>query len=64
MMYSGDEDYGDEITSGIFEREWPCNECGVGIPYGDELCAKCAKEEYERDEYGRMHPEERCPTRE
>jgi len=45
MMFSGDEDYGDEITSGLDSRdlaEFECEECGG--PTQGLICAKCAKE--------------------
>lgn len=26
---------------GSTEEEWPCNDCGVMVPVGQELCGKC-----------------------
>ena len=51
MMYSGDEDYGDEITSGIFPDDEPihddgvfcCPDCERPNQFG-ELCAECERE--------------------
>jgi uncharacterized OB-fold protein len=42
----------------------PCNDCGLLIPDGDMLCAKCFKEELDGEEWDNLHPEERCPPRE
>ena len=45
MMFSGDEDYGDEITSGLDSStvsEFTCEECGAPTAY--ILCRNCQKE--------------------
>lgn len=46
------------------DETWPCNDCGVSIPKGDELCRRCIeRQDYER-RMEEAHPEWRCPPRE
>jgi uncharacterized OB-fold protein len=41
-----------------------CNECGVLVLYGDELCGPCHEQRMREEEWDAMHPELRCPPRE
>ena len=65
-MYSGDEEFGDEITSGIFPDEPApiCDCCGAPCDFGADLCDSCAadvdREEQEQYETGA----DRTPPRE
>lgn len=43
---------------------WPCNDCGVPCPQGDELCGPCYENARRAEESEAMHPEWRCPPRE
>lgn len=51
MMYSGDEDYGDEITSGIFPGDeidfdtddGRCPECDAAILWGESHDSECSQ---------------------
>ncbi len=51
----------------ITEDGWAldrCNDCGILIPYTDQLCGPCYKLEWEANEWEAMHPGWRCPPRE
>lgn len=41
IIYSGDEEYGEEITSGLIDRDAVCPECGAASDeQHDEDCTK------------------------
>ena len=73
-MYSGDELYGDDVTSGFVTEEealeiadnetWPCNDCGLPCLKGDELCGPCYEKHVIAEREEAIHPEWRCPPRE
>ena len=45
-------------------EEWPCNDCGVMVPIGHELCPKCTEKQDYDERMEESHPESRCPPRE
>lgn len=42
----------------------PCNDCGLSIFKGDELCGECYEKQLAAERWEAMHPETRCPPRE
>lgn len=44
--------------------EWPCNDCGVMVPVGHELCPRCTERQEYEERMEDAHPEWRCPPRE
>ena len=44
--------------------EWPCNDCGVMVPVGQELCNRCTERQAYEERREDAHPEWRCPPRE
>jgi hypothetical protein len=46
------------------EDEWPCNDCGIAIPRGEDLCSICRHRLDVEEYWNALHPESRCPPRE
>jgi len=60
--------YDATVTPFCFEEDGTplnrCNDCGVLVIQGDELCGHCYEEQRRAEEWDAMHPELRCPPRE
>lgn len=52
----------EKLILAMDEQVGPCNDCGVTIPIGDELCGACHKKQLDEEQFDdRAH---RCPPRE